>query len=308
MPPRKQGQNSPLGPNAERALLEFENYLKYERKLSNHTAEAYLRDLAQFFRFSGKDPAETDGGDLAGFLRFLTERGVKERSQARKVSALKQFFKRLVKLGALRESPLARIISPQQPKSLPKTLNEDQVTRLLLAPSADSPFGLRDRAMLETLYATGLRVSELVNLTFSQTRLDPGLLFVLGKGRKERIVPLSGEAKRHIERYLREGRPHLAKRPNDYLFLNRFGGPMTRQAFWQIVKKYALEIDVARAKISPHVVRHSFATHLLNHGADLRAIQLMLGHADLSTTQIYTEVAKERLKRVHQQFHPLEGG
>jgi len=290
-----------------RALLEFVNYLRFERKLSEHTAAAYAQDLSQFMAFLGKAPEQAGAGEISAFLQSLADQGIGARSQARKVSSLKQFYKRLVKLGRIEESPLATVASPQQSKSLPKTINETQVTQLLRAPALDSPFGLRDRAMLETLYATGLRVSELVGLTFGQTRLEPGLLIIVGKGRKERIVPLGGEARKFLRRYLRDGRPLLADQASDCVFLNRFGNGMTRQAFWQIIKKYALEIGIPREKISPHVVRHSFATHLLNHGADLRAIQLMLGHADLSTTQIYTEVAKERLRRVHRQFHPLEG-
>ncbi len=292
----------------QQAREAFIRFLQYERKLSLHTVTAYNKDLEQFLSFAGRErPERIVSADISAFLRAQQEAGVQERSQARKVSALRQFFKFLVKRNYIPKNPADLIESPRQVKRLPKTINESQITRLLSAPPADTPRGLRDRAMLELLYATGLRVSELIRLTFNQVRLDPGILIVLGKGRKERLVPMGGQARHHLSRYLEDGRPALLKKPANYLFLNRYGGPMTRQAFWQIIKKYAVEIDMDRKQVSPHVVRHSFATHLLNHGADLRAIQMMLGHADLSTTQIYTEVARERLKQIHQAYHPLEG-
>ncbi len=286
----------------------FIHYLRYERKLSEHTVSAYVTDLAQFVSLCGDRPPESlSGEDVSRYLGELQKTGISQRSQARKVSALRQFFKYLIKRGKIEKSPMERIPSPRQEKRLPKTIHEDLVTQLLLSPSADSPLGIRDRAMLEVLYATGLRVTELVSLSLRQVRLDPGFVIVMGKGRKERVVPLGSKAKTHLSRYLNEARPQLAKQPNDDVFLSRFGSAMTRQAFWQIIKKYAGETGIEKARISPHVLRHSFATHLLNHGADLRAIQMMLGHSDLSTTQIYTEVARERLKEVHRTHHPLEG-
>ena len=288
---------------------DFLDYLRYERKLSDHTISAYHNDLTVFLGGAGKDRvAEIRQNEIVRFLEMQTEKGVKERSQARRISALRQFFKFLVKRGKLEDNPVDLIRNPRQEKRLPRTLNEAQITRLLLAPSSDTSRGLRDRAMLEVLYATGLRVSELIRLSFNQVRLDPGFLMIMGKGKKERIVPIGDQAKIHLKRYVNEGRPELSKRPNSFIFLNRYGEPMTRQAFWQIIKKHALESDISRTLISPHVVRHSFATHLLNHGADLRAIQMMLGHSDLSTTQIYTEIARERLKQIHRDYHPLEGG
>lgn len=298
-----------LAPSLELSLDAFIDYVRYERKLSSNTVEAYQADLEQFLSMVPHNrPEEITESDVQQFLESQSEGGVKGRSQARRLSSLRGYFKMLLRRGEIEVSPLETIDSPRTEKRLPKTINEKQITELLLAPSLDSPMGLRDRAMLELMYATGLRVSELIAMTFSQLRLEPGIVIVMGKGQKERLVPLGSEAKRFIVKYLEEGRPAMIKRPTNFLFLNRFGSDMTRQAFWQIIKKYALEISIDRKHISPHVLRHSFATHLLNHGADLRAIQMMLGHASLSTTEIYTAVAKERLKAVHQQYHPLEGG
>ena len=297
-----------LDPEASSVLDRFLNYLRFERKLSPQTLEAYGKDLFQFFIFSAPThPEQITREHIEAFLKQQSEAGISERSQARKVSALRQFFKHLLKLERITRNPIDLIASPSQYKKLPKTINEDLITQLIQAPSSDSAQGLRDRAMLEMLYATGLRVSELIKLSFSQVRMDPGFLIILGKGRKERLIPLGSQAKRHLQQYLDQGRAELQKVATDAVFLSRFGRAMTRQAFWQIVKKYALHIGISPKLVSPHVLRHSFATHLLNHGADLRAIQMMLGHSDLSTTQIYTEVARERLKRVHEQFHPLEG-
>jgi len=289
-------------------LWHFRNYLEYERKMSQNTVVAYVRDLVQFLDFVPCRRIEEIGQrHIQQFLEQLRQWGIKERSQARKVSALRRFFGFLTKRAMLSEDPVEKISNPRQVRTLPKTINEKLITQLLMAPD-DSAFGLRDRAMLEVLYATGLRVSELINLQFGQVRLDPGLLIVMGKGRKERLVPLGSQARKHLLVYIQEGRPSLLKRPTDMLFLSRLGAAMSRQAFWQLIKKYALETGISPKLVSPHVVRHCFATHLLNHGADLRAIQMMLGHSDLSTTQIYTEVARERLRTVHERYHPLEGG
>ncbi len=290
-------------------LWEFLHYAEYQKKLSKNTVAAYQKDLEQFLGDLACDvPPKIEKTDILTFLRKQREAGISHSSQARKLSSLRHFFKFLYKLKLIETNPIEYIDNPKLEKRLPKVINEEQITQLLLAPPLDTPSGLRDRAMLEVLYATGLRVSELVNLTFSQMRLDMGILIVTGKGDKERLVPLGSKARDHMERYLDFGRPAMLKTPNNFVFLSRFGTGMSRQAFWMIIKKYALEINIDRKKISPHVVRHSFATHLLNHGADLRAIQMMLGHTDLSTTQIYTEVAMERLKTVHQTYHPLEGG
>ena len=297
-----------FGEELQSLLTEFLNFLRFERKLSPHTLDAYERDLLQFFEGVGPRPlVEIGPSHIADFLKRQNQAGNKERSQARKISALRQFYRFLVKRKGLQVNPVECIRNPRQEKRLPKTINEEQVTRLLSAPSADSAMGLRDRAMLEVLYATGLRVSELVSLCLNQIRMEPGLLIVLGKGKKERVIPMGSEAKTHLSRYLSRGRPELLRQPVDAVFLSRFGRAMSRQAFWQHIKKYAVFAGIHSQLVSPHVLRHCFATHLLNHGADLRAIQLMLGHSDLSTTQIYTEVARERLSRIHRSFHPLEG-
>lgn len=289
-------------------LKRFRNYLAFERKLSQNTVVAYIMDLTQFFEgLTVSSAGEISREHILSYLTDLRGAGVKERSQARKLSAIRQFFKFLLRREEIEEDPSSLIDNPRPVKTLPKVINESAVSKLLGAPSSESPLGLRDRAMLELLYASGLRVSELINLRFAHVRLDPGILVVMGKGGKERLVPMGGEARQHLQNYLDFGRPILLKRATDTLFLSTRGGAMTRQAFWHIVKKYALQVGIERRLISPHVVRHCFATHLLNHGADLRAIQMMLGHADLSTTQIYTEVARERLKTIHERFHPLEG-
>lgn len=301
-------KKEPLPQGLSNPLWEFLHYVKFQKKLSDNTVSAYRKDLEQFLGdLACHHPSGIQTSHIMKFLRGQRRAGNTHSSQARKLSALRQFFKFLHKMKVIDKDPIEYVENPRKEKRLPKVINEKQITQLLLAPPSDTPFGLRDKAMLEVLYATGLRVSELVNLTFNQMRLDMGLLMVMGKGRKERLVPLGAKAQEHIRNYLELARPTLLKAPNNDVFLNRFGRAMTRQAFWMIIKKYALEIDIEQKQVSPHVVRHSFATHLLNHGADLRAIQMMLGHADLSTTQIYTEVARERLKTVHQTYHPLEG-
>lgn len=300
--------DKPLPSSFQKLLDSFLYYLRFERKLAMLTQEAYGRDVAQYLSLlNGVARENFSEFDWSKYLSSLKDLGVKPRSQARKLSALRLFFKFLIREKILDESPLGKISQPFKEKKLPKTLSEAHVGLLLTAPDLDTPKGLRDKAMLEVLYATGLRVSELINLQFSQVRPDPGLIFIIGKGNKERVVPYGEGGKRAINQYLETGRPFFERKANDFVFLNRFGRPMSRQAFWQIIKAYAVVIGLNKKDVSPHVLRHSFATHLLNHGADLRAIQMMLGHSDLSTTQIYTEIARERLKRVHQQFHPLEG-
>lgn len=309
--PERDSLPEKLPPALQRAFDAFLAYLQFERKLSRHTVDGYGRDLWQFLTgiVQVDGPVENVEDLSVDQVRFFLNRqqreGASARTQARKVSALRQFFRFLHQREWVQVNPMKMIRSPKQPKSVPKTLGEVQVTQLLLSPSADSAGGLRDRAMLEVLYATGLRVSELVSLTFQQLRMDPGYLIIMGKGRKERLVPMGQHARNQVERYLQEGRPQLQRVPNVYVFLSRLGRPMSRQAFWQLVKKHAVQAGIPSKRISPHVLRHSFATHLLNHGADLRAIQMMLGHADLSTTQIYTEVARQRLKQLHADHHPL---
>lgn len=292
----------------ETYLQDFLSYLTFERKLAQNTRVSYELDLNQFFEWlAGQPQGVVDRALLERFLFFLRhDLGVKELSQARKISALRQFFKYLERQEILVPSPMSLLDAPTQVKRLPKTLNEALINALLQAPDVTTAFGLRDRAMLELLYATGLRVSELIGLQMQQFRMERRFLQVIGKGNKERLVPYGQAAQDWLRRYVEEARPVLLKHRTNDVFLNRFGRAMTRQAFWQHIKRYGLEVGIPAKMISPHVLRHSFATHLLNHGADLRAIQMMLGHTDLSTTEIYTAVARERLRQVHEQFHPLE--
>ena len=295
--------------NAEhRALIDaFADRLWMEAGLSDNTLAAYRRDLAAFARWlegrGGTLPAAS-AGDI---LRYLGERvaaGARPRTTARCLSSLRRFYRQLVADGRLARDPTALVDPPRLGRPLPGSLSEAQVEALLAAPALDRPTGLRDRAMLELCYATGLRVSELVGLELRQVDLDAGVLRVTGKGAKERVVPLGEEALHWLGRFLREGRPRLlGGRPGRALFPTARGGPMTRQAFWLNIKRYARAAGI-RQHLSPHSLRHAFATHLLNHGADLRTVQLLLGHEDLSTTQIYTHVARERLKRLHARHHP----
>ena len=292
-----------------RLLDRFSDGLWLEDGLARNTLDAYRRDVAQFAAWlddaQDKGLMEAAASDLQRHLAWQVEaRHAKPRTTGRLVSALKRFFRFALREGLRRDDPAAALDSPKLPRSLPKSLSEAEVEAMLAAPALDTAQGLRDRAMLETLYASGLRVSELVGLKTIQVSLDMGVVRVLGKGAKERLTPLGEEAVGWIERYQREARPELlAGRKSDALFVTARGGAMTRQAFWGLVKRYALAAGIARA-ISPHTLRHAFATHLINHGADLRVVQLLLGHADISTTQIYTHVARERLKALHRKHHP----
>ncbi|MFA6987322.1 MAG: site-specific tyrosine recombinase XerD, partial [Arenimonas sp.] len=239
---------------------------------------------------------------------YLAERSAgnyASRSNARLLSSLRSFYSQQLRFGAIKEDPTALLDAPKLGRSLPKALSESEVEALILAPDVDSPLGLRDRAMVELMYAAGLRVSELVDLPSAAVNLRQGVLRVTGKGSKERLVPMGEEAQHWLERYLADARPALVgKRLVEPLFVGRQGEPMSRQQFWGLVKKLASRAGIDATKVSPHGLRHSFATHLLNHGADLRALQMLLGHSSLSTTQIYTLVAREGLKRLHQMHHP----
>lgn len=287
-------------PNAK-LLDRFSDGLWLNDGLARNTLESYRRDVAQFAAWldeaAGKALTEAGAADIQRHLAWQVEaKRAKPRTTSRLVSSLKRFFQFAVREGLRGDDPAAGIESPKLPRSLPKTLSEAEVESLLGAPDVEAAQGLRDRAMLETLYASGLRVSELIGLKTIQVSLDMGVVRVLGKGSKERLTPLGQEAVSWIERYQREARPQLlAGRKSDALFVTARGGPMSRQAFWGLVKRYALVAGI-RKPISPHTLRHAFATHLINHGADLRVVQLLLGHADISTTQIYTHVARERLK------------
>lgn len=288
-------------------LHRFLAYLRFERRLAANSTEAYRRDLTALADSTSVPLREMKVDHIRRFLASLVEDGQKSSSQARKLSALRHFFRYLVRSGVRESNPMEAVERPKPSRPLPKTLSQSEVESLLLAPDVHVPLGQRDKTMLELMYACGLRVSELTSLQLSQLRLEPGFLLAFGKGRKERAIPLGRSALTCMVFYLDHTRPLLSRRPNDVVFLNRFGNQMSRQSFWRMVKKYALQVGIDRTKVSPHVIRHSFATHLLNHGADLRAIQMMLGHSDLSTTQIYTAVSGERLRQLHQKYHPLEG-
>ncbi len=289
---------------------EFLAYLSLERGYARKTIEAYAADLNDFLSFL----EEKGIADLSGlktpyvllYLAKLRQRGLSPETIARRLSALRGFFKFLALEHGLAENPLALIEGPKLSRRLPVVLTPEEVEHLLQAPDPNHPIGLRDRAMLELLYASGLRVSELVGLKLFDLNLEVGFVRVKGKGDKERLVPLGTFAQEMIKRYLKEARPRFLKRRPDepHLFLNRRGRPLSRQRFWQIIKAYALKAGLDPRQITPHVLRHSFATHLLERGADLRTVQLMLGHANLATTQIYTHVQADTLRRVHERFHP----
>jgi len=282
------------------------DHLAVERGLAGNTVDSYRRDLARLGRGLADDGVELARArptDLAAQVRRLRHEGLSPRSISRAVSAARGFYAYLVAEGERSDDPAAELDSPKLLQRLPKVLSEEQVEALLQAPDVATAFGLRDRAMIELLYATGLRVSELVGLELAQLRLDQGFLVAFGKGSKERIVPVGESAEGWLGRYFREARPELDRGlRTEAVFLSRLGRGMTRQAFWQTLKRYAREAGVRQ--VSPHVLRHSFATHLLEHGADLRAVQMMLGHADISTTQIYTHIHQHRLQSLYQRFHP----
>lgn len=286
----------------------FCDSLWLEDGLSKTSLASYRSDLVRLASWLAQNArcslVATDESVLMAFVASLS-RTLRASSQARYISTLRRFYRYLLANRRISTDPTLKIDMPAKPSRLPKVLSEKQVEALLAAPSNDDARGLRDRAMLEALYATGLRVSELVGLRLHEVNFDMGVVRVLGKGSKERLVPLGEEAIDALRRYLEEGRPTLlAGKPCDDLFVTSRGGAMTRQAFWQLIKRYAVLADIDPARLSPHVLRHAFATHLLNHGADLRVVQLLLGHSDISTTQIYTHVARERLKSLHAKHHP----
>ena len=283
----------------------FTDAVWVESGLSKNTLAAYRSDLTTFAQFlQAKSLHLVEQVDIQRFLAALLAQGMKSSSSARVLSTLRRFYRYAVRERMMQNDPCAQVRSPKQGRPLPKTLSERQVTELLEAPDVMTSLGLRDRAMLETLYATGLRVSELVMLTLLEINLDVGVVRIVGKGNKERLVPLGEQAIDWIQRYQQRARDDLLKmQRSDALFVTARGGPMTRQAFWHLIKKYALMAGI-RQTLSPHTLRHAFATHLINHGADLRSVQMLLGHADLSTTQIYTHIARERLQALHMRHHP----
>lgn len=296
----------PLGDADDAAIKSFLDTIWAENGLAQQTLDSYRRDLEGLARWrDGAGIADADRSALFDYLAWRTREGYSPRSNARLLSALRAFYAYRLRRGERSDDPTALLAPPKLPRSLPKALAESQIEALLAAPVVDEPLGLRDRAMLELMYASGLRVSELVNLPSTAVNLRQGVLRVTGKGSKERLVPLGEEAQHWLERYLAQSRPVLAgKRALAPLFLTAGGEAPSRQEFWHLVKRYAAVAGIDPSKISPHGLRHSFATHLLNHGADLRALQMLLGHSSLSTTQIYTLVAREQLKRLHAQHHP----
>ncbi len=285
----------------------FSDALWMENGLSENTLAAYRRDLYGLAAWLGEQQlalAEAGAGDLQDFLAAKYRSGRALRSSARLLSSVRRFYRYLVREGRRQDDPTAKIESPKMDRPLPHSLSESEVEALLDAPDISEPLGLRDRAMLELLYASGLRVSELVGLSADRINLNQGVVRVLGKGSKERLVPVGDEALLWVQRYSTEARPKLLRdRSSDRLFVSRKAGGITRQAFWYRIRVYAVRAHI-RGHLSPHTLRHAFATHLVNHGADLRVVQMLLGHSDLSTTQIYTHVARERLRQIHQQHHP----
>jgi len=291
----------------QRRLELWLDRLAVERGLSPHTVAAYRRDLGRLGAWldgqGGEDLERANPAALAEHLRWLARRAISPRSVRRALAAMRGFYDDLVDAGERPDNPVQHLESPRLWKRLPHVLAEEEVERLLAAPDAATPAGRRDRAMLELLYASGLRVSELVGLRLPQLDLYGGFVLAFGKGAKERVVPVGEAAERRLRDYLESVRPQLAKGRHDVVFVNLRGAPMTRQGFWKILKAHGRAAGI-QARLSPHVLRHSFATHLLEHGADLRAVQAMLGHADISTTEIYTHIHQERLRGLYDRFHP----
>jgi len=301
-------QTPPLSPADIAQIDAFCDAVWLEDGLARSSLASYRSDLARFARWleDAGNPGlqRADEASLAAYMASLAKT-LRAASQARHLSTLRRYYRWQLVEGRIAEDPTRRIANPVRPARLPKLISEAQVEALLAAPETTTPLGLRDRAMLETLYASGLRVSELVALKMHELSLDMGLLRVFGKGGKERLVPLGEEALSWIRRYLAESRPQLLdRRPSDAVFVTARAAAMSRQMFWNLLKRHARTAGLDADTLSPHTLRHAFATHLINHGADLRVVQLLLGHADITTTQIYTHVARERLKALHAVHHP----
>jgi integrase/recombinase XerD len=295
-------------PGDPKVLIDrFLDAIWMERGLSENTLGAYRADLLalnQRLLSRRVDLARAGRADVLDYIAWRVESGAKPRSTARQLSSFRRFYRYLLRQGLLLEDPTVQIAMPKIGRALPQSLTEEEVDALLGAPAVAEALGHRDRAMLEVLYATGVRVSELINLKMSQVNLNQGVLRIVGKGDRERLIPLGDEAQDWLKEFVNGPRVEiLLERQTDYLFPTRRGDRMTRQAFWHIIKRYAKKAGVKK-KLSPHTVRHAFATHLLNNGADLRVVQLLLGHSDVSTTQIYTHVARERMKELHSRHHP----
>jgi integrase/recombinase XerD len=288
------------------ALDDYIQHLRVERGLSEHTVDGYARDLVRFGKWLVDERAaldEVDEARVAGYLVTLSQAGLSARTQARALSSIRGFFRFLVQERRQQLDPTELLEGPRLLRKLPDVLNRDEVLRLLNAPIGVKPNRIRDRAMLHTMYAAGLRVSELVNLDLADLHLEEGFVSALGKGNKRRLVPIGDHARSALAEYLAEVRPRWAKPASRACFVTSRGKPMTRQSFWSLVKRYARAAGITKP-ISPHKLRHSFATHLLSGGADLRSVQTMLGHVDISTTQIYTHVSGDHLRKMHERYHP----
>jgi integrase/recombinase XerD len=292
---------------AEAVVERFLDAIWMERGLSKNTLAAYRADLMALARWlaqQGVSLVDASRGHLLDFIAWRVESGARPRSTARQLSSFRRFFRYLVRENKRADDPTAKIQMPKIGRTLPKSLSEEEVESLLKAPATEDPLGFRDRTMLEVLYATGLRVTELINLRYTQVNLNQGVVRIKGKGNRERLIPLGEQSVDWLKRFTAGPRGEiLLERQTDYLFPTRRGERMTRQAFWHIIKRYARTAGVEK-DLSPHTLRHAFATHLLNHGADLRVVQMLLGHSDLSTTQIYTHVTRARLKDLHARHHP----
>jgi integrase/recombinase XerD len=293
----------PLGPLASN-IRAFLNFCRVEKGLARNSIDSYHIDLNRFCERVQVPAGDVQAADLSRYVESLYAEGLSARSIARHVTTLRNFFRFLMQEGEVTSDPTEFLVPPKLWATIPKYLNREEIERLIAAPPADKPVGLRDRAMLELLYATGLRVSELCKLEISAVEREMGILRVTGKGNKQRLVPFGEAAGQALDQYLREGRPGLLKgRASRYLFVTARGGSLARQSFWKLLRGYGLKAGIKRA-LTPHVIRHSFATHLVEGGADLRSVQIMLGHADISTTQVYTHVAQRRLRQIIDQHHP----
>jgi integrase/recombinase XerD len=295
--------------DSDRQILDaFIDNIWIEKGLSQNTLDSYRSDLEQFSSWLKKNNLsyiKTSKKEVLSYLSFLFQKGLGSKTVARKLSSLKSFFRYLVFKSIIPNDPSSEVETPKLLKSIPKSISEKEVEALLAAPDEKTDIGLRDKTMIETLYSCGLRISELTNLELLNLNLRQGVIRVIGKGQKERLVPMGDQLIGLLELYISSSRKNLLnKRHSDFLFLSTRGQRMTRQSFWHRIKHYCLASGFEPDKISPHVLRHAFATHLLNNGADLRVVQLLLGHSDLNTTQIYTEVARQRLKRLHTEHHP----
>ena len=295
--------------DSDRQILDaFIDNIWIEKGLSQNTLDSYRSDLEQFATWLEKNNLsyiKTSKKEILSYLSFLFQKGLGSKTVVRKLSSLKSFFRYLVFKSIIPNDPSSEVETPKLLKSIPKSISEKEVEALLAAPDEKTDIGLRDKTMIETLYSCGLRISELTNLELLNLNLRQGVIRVIGKGQKERLVPMGDQLIALLELYISSSRKNLLdKRHSDFLFLSTRGQRMTRQSFWHRIKHYCLASGFEPDKISPHVLRHAFATHLLNTGADLRVVQLLLGHSDLNTTQIYTEVARQRLKRLHTEHHP----